>query len=207
MTPLFFGLFEEDLKAATVLSHPAAYRSNRGGALLSWRSLFEYQVVYGVWHGAVIFFGLSLALGSRTSPFTSGRDGGLFLLSLAVTLVIVLTVHVRFALSSRTLNTLVLAGLVFGVVSPLLVVPIVTLPIVKGFQLEGILPALLSSTVFWLALPLLLATAFAVDFVVLVTRRLSKDGGGVVARLQRAESGAARRRPVRLLGSPLPVGV
>ncbi|KAK1864367.1 hypothetical protein I4F81_006915 [Pyropia yezoensis] len=207
VTPLFFGLFEEDLKAATVLSHPAAYRSNRGGALLSWRSLFEYQVVYGVWHGAVIFFGLSLALGSRTSPFTSGRDGGLFLLSLAVTLVIVLTVHVRFALSSRTLNTLVLAGLVFGVVSPLLVVPIVTLPIVKGFQLEGILPALLSSTVFWLALPLLLATAFAVDFVVLVTRRLSKDGGGVVARLQRAESGAARRRPVRLLGSPLPVGV
>ncbi|GAB0493781.1 hypothetical protein MMPV_005066 [Pyropia vietnamensis] len=207
VTPLFFGLFEEDLKAATVLAHPAAYRSNRGGALLSWRSLFEYQVVYGVWHGAVIFFGLGFVLASRTSPFTSGRDGGLFLLSLAVTLVIVLTVHVRFALSSRTLSTPVLAGLLFGVVSPLLIVPVVSLPFAGGFQLEGVLPALLSSTAFWLALPLLLATAFAVDFIVLVSRRLSKGGGGIVARLQRAESGGERRRPVRLLGSPLPVGV
>lgn len=207
VTPLFFGLFEEDLKAATVLAHPAAYRSNRGGALLSWRSLFEYQVVYGVWHGAVIFFGLGFVLASRTSPFPSGRDGGLFLLSLAVTLVVVVTVHLRFALSSRTLSTPVLAGLVFGVVSPLLIVPLVTLPFAGGFQLEGILPALLSSTAFWLALPLLLATAFAVDFVVLVSRRLSKGGGGIVARLQRAESGGERRRPARLLGSPLPVGV
>jgi len=197
VTPLFFGLFEEDLRAETVLANPAAYASNRGGALLSWRSLFEYQVVYGVWHGVVIYFGLTLALAAINTPFGSGRDGGLFHLSLAVSLVVVLVVHIRFALSSRTLNVAVLAGLAFGVVSPLIIVPIVSLPFADGYQLEGVLPMLLSSASFWLALPLLLAAAFTVDFGVLVGRRVRKGGGGIVARLQRAEAGSAKRRARR----------
>lgn len=198
--PFFYGLFERDLDEATIEAHPHVYLSNRNNRLFSPWTVAEHTLGYGLWHGAVCFFGIYLMFGRvREIAFSNGRDSGFALTGFAVSVVLVLVVQFKFFLSSHVINKIVLAGLFISFAFVFLVLPMAT-QFVHQYEVEGLIPVLLSSMRFHLAWPLILFVALIPNFLVLMYRQGilgSYDKNQVVAQLQREESALSRKVMMR----------
>lgn len=198
--PFLYGIFERDLDEATIEAHPQVYLSNRNNRLFSYRTVAEHTLAYSIWHGLVCFFGIYFMFGRAGEiAFINGRDTGFTLTGFAVSVVLVLVVQFKFFLSSHIINKLVLAGLFISFGFVFLVLPMATL-FVHQYEVEGLIPVLLSSLRFHLAWPLILFVALVPDFLVLMYRQGilgAYDKDQVVAQLQREESALSRKVMMR----------
>jgi magnesium-transporting ATPase (P-type) len=182
--PFLFGIFERDLEESTITRFPGVYSSNRGDRLFSLRTVIEFTLLYGLWHCICVFFGVFFGLGYLTIPFKNGKDGGLFFTAFGSSVMIVIIALSKFILHSHVLNWIILLLLALSFAAFFGLVPL-AIYAVQEYPLEGQLLMLFSSPQFYLTCALVIAAAFVVDFVVLVTRQLMFPN--VVGTLQRWE--------------------
>lgn len=170
-SPFLYGIFERDLEEATVARFPSAYAANRDRKLFSIRSVLEYTVLYGLWHGTAVYFGVYLLFGYLKIDFRNGRDNGLFLVGFANSTIAMFMTLFKFFLHSNTLNWVVLLAMALSVGVYFLVVPL-AIYIVDEFPLEGQLQALFSSPTFYLTAFVIFVASFFLDFLVLAGRQI-----------------------------------
>ncbi|GAB0493325.1 hypothetical protein MMPV_004605 [Pyropia vietnamensis] len=170
--PFIYGLFERDLQESTLLAYPSVYSSIRQNRLFGWRSFLEFLVGYGLWHAVVVYFGVYFAVGRLpTSPFSSGQDGGFYFTGVVNSFCVLTVVILKFTLAWHSITWLTILALVLSVLSPLYLFPLF-IGVFHEDPLRGMLAKVLGSSIFWLTLALVVATALSLDFVVLMVRRL-----------------------------------
>jgi phospholipid-transporting ATPase len=189
--PFLYGIFERDLEESTVTRFPGAYASNRRTKLFSLRTVVEFTMLYGLWHCICVFFGTFFGLGYLTIPFKDGKDGGLYLTALGSSVMIVIIALSKFILHSHILNWVIILFLALSFAAFFALIPLFVV-VVQEYPLRGLLGMLFSSPQFYLTCALVIVAAFAVDFVVLVTRRLMFPDD--VSALQRWEQGRGRAK-------------
>lgn len=183
--PFFFGIFERDLDVPTVLRYPSVYGSNRGDKLFSLRTVMEFTLAYSVWHALTVFWLAFWAFGqARRIVFSSGIDAGFSVVSLGISIMCVCIALSKFLLTSHLWTRWVIGinlfsfALMWGL---LFVFP----NFLHEFDLEGVVPMLLSSPNYHLLWPVVFVTAFIPDFLI----RLRRSGrNNLVERLQIMES-------------------
>lgn len=183
-SPLLFGIFERDLEESTVVRFPSAYAANRERKLFSFQSVLEYAILYGGWHALVVFFGLYVLFGHLVIGFRSGYDGGLYLVGLANSTLVVLMVLFKFVLHSYILNWIVLLAVALSL-GIFFAVPPGARYVLLDYPMEGQMEMLFSSPTFYLAAIVIVVAGFMVDFGVIMFRQLFAPN--MVDRLQKWE--------------------
>eukprot|EP00172_Hildenbrandia_rubra_P002516 Plantae.Rhodophyta-Hildenbrandia_rubra.ctg3400.p1 GENE.Plantae.Rhodophyta-Hildenbrandia_rubra.ctg3400~~Plantae.Rhodophyta-Hildenbrandia_rubra.ctg3400.p1 ORF type:complete len:1183 (+),score=168.28 Plantae.Rhodophyta-Hildenbrandia_rubra.ctg3400:1027-4575(+) len=188
--PFFYGIFEKDLDERTLSKYPRVYQTNWNNRLFSIKKVAEFLLISSLWHALSTFFGVYFGIGSHI-PFADGRDGGFYFSGLAMTIIVLSVVIVKFVLLSHLFNVIVIGGFLFsfGIVFGL--VPILVV-LFHALEFEGLLSMLLRSPAFWLTWVISASVAFIPDFVILAVRATRKSSG-VVPRLQKWEKSAAGR--------------
>lgn len=170
--PFIYGLFERDLQEKTLLAYPSVYSSIRQNRLFGWRSFLEFLVGYGLWHAVVVYFGVYFAVGRLPpSPFPNGQDGGFYFTGVINSFCVLTVVILKFTLAWHSITWLTILALVLSVLSPLYLFPLF-IGVFHEDPLRGMLSRVLGSSIFWLTLALVVATALSLDFLVLMVRRL-----------------------------------
>lgn len=96
MPILFYGIFEKDLKMKTLHENPALYRDIAKNDKLTWRN-FALWFLSGLWHGLVIYYGVSRLYGG--SSFSSSQHGyGLFTFGIFIFTLVVVVTNLKIAL-------------------------------------------------------------------------------------------------------------
>ncbi|XP_057301942.1 phospholipid-transporting ATPase IF-like isoform X1 [Hydractinia symbiolongicarpus] len=96
MPVLLYGVFEQDLKADSLMASPILYKDMAKNKLLSWKE-FAYWMIAGIWHGLVIFLGTKFLYGK--SSFDSGMfDYGMFSYGTFVYTLVIIVANLKFAL-------------------------------------------------------------------------------------------------------------
>lgn len=185
-SPFLYGIYERDLDEETVTRFPSVYSRTRDRKPFSVKSVLEFTALYGIWHGATVFFGVYLLFGYLQITFIDGKDSGLFLVGFANATIITFMVLFKMALHSHVLNWIILLAFALSLLLYFAIPPLSFL-LIRNYSLEGNLKMLFSSPTFYLAAAVIMVTAFFLDYVVLTGRKLIQPS--IVDRLQRWESG------------------
>jgi len=199
LPPFLYGIFERDLEDSTLLRFPSVYKSNWNNRLFSMRTVLEYTIAYSIWHGLVVFFATFFFFGNvERINFTSGQDGGFYLTGLAATTMAVPIALAKFLLSSHSWTSITILGSVVSFALLWALIP-VFVTLAHELELEGVLSKLFSSPNYHLVWPLVFATAFIPDFLV-IARRFFRHAN-LVGKLQvmevKEERDARRLRRLR----------
>jgi Phospholipid-translocating P-type ATPase C-terminal len=163
------GIFEQDLEPATLAKYPSVYHANRG-RLFNYRTVAEYVLGYSIWHGLVIFFGIYFVIGRAGEIiYDNGLDGGLWIASLAASVLVVAAVQFKFFLCTHTLAWPFILGLVLSFGFVFAIVPI-AISVFRSNALEGVLGKLLSSVRFHILWPAVFVLMFIPDFLIILRR-------------------------------------
>ncbi|EGD82884.1 hypothetical protein PTSG_12035 [Salpingoeca rosetta] len=91
---LCFGIFEQDIDAPLLMSHPRTYAVFSGNRILTWRR-FAIWTLTAIWHGSVAYFGMTLLLSSMRPGVT------LWWLGTAIYTLLLLLVTLKIATDTR----------------------------------------------------------------------------------------------------------
>lgn len=105
------------------------------------------------------------------SPFDDGQDGGLTFTGVVNSFCVLTVVILKFTFAWHSITWLTILALIASVLSPLYLFPLF-ISVFHEDPLRGMIARVFSCALWWLTLPLIVAAALSLDFVVLMVRRL-----------------------------------
>lgn len=170
---LIFGVFDTDLSDATLMDYPAIYAATRGPTLFNARVFLRWSFI--TFLNAVVCFFVPWIAFSDDVPDSSGINWGAWPIGLTVYSAVVLTINLKLIFLFRSwtwLHHLTMWASIFSYFGAMFVFSASTIWTLGGVDYYQVMPKLMTSGRFWLALILACTINVMIDLCWEVYSRL-----------------------------------
>ncbi|XP_029648021.1 probable phospholipid-transporting ATPase IF [Octopus sinensis] len=168
--PIFiYGLFEQDINCAELMTIPTIYRGYYKNKLLSGKQFLKWNLL-ALWHSLVVYFGVQFLISDAASLFEDGKSIGNWSFGFMVYFVCTVTVNLKLAVETYSWYHLFALSFIITFVGSFILLFIYDSFLWSQFfdsnNLYMILQNILTSGAFWLCLIILPCVALLPDYLI-----------------------------------------